>query len=172
MTYSLELDNNSNSTIKMKLYRNVKNVSDLRQKILNRTLDCCIVKPSLIVDPFQIVIAANKAVVAEKLTTKSIYSEILFNLSISKNITQSLQKFGIEDNEREILVVVIEKEGTTSNFENVLRQIDGEEVNMLQLKELTNVEEVKKVYKLSDVEFTHLSVLNSVVSRIAGKEFL
>ncbi|KAB0793943.1 hypothetical protein PPYR_13563 [Photinus pyralis] len=170
MTYSLELGDNS--TIKMKLYRNVKNVAELRQKILNRTLDCCITKPSLIVDPFQVVVAANKAVVAEKLTTKSIYSEILFNLSISKNITQSLQKFGIDDKEREILVVVVERPNDGNDCEVVFRQIDGEEIDVSRLEELANLQEIKKVYKLSDLEFEHLPMLNSVVSRIAGKEFL
>ncbi|KAF5302565.1 hypothetical protein FQR65_LT00937 [Abscondita terminalis] len=134
---------------------------------MNRKLNCCFIKPNLIVDPFQIVVAANKAVVADKLTTKTVYTETLFNLAISKNITQSLQKFGIEDGEKELIVAVIDKDDAESTLENVCSQIDGEEIDMNQLNELTSISDVQKTYKLSDHECIEANLLNSIVTKIA-----
>ncbi|KAK4874462.1 hypothetical protein RN001_013822 [Aquatica leii] len=172
MTYSQELDNNSNRTIKLKLYQNVENVPTLRQQIMNRKLNCCIIKPSLVFHPFQVVVAANKAVVADKITTKTIYTEILFNLSLSKNITQSLQKYGIEDGESELLVAVIDKNDCSSTLEDVCSHINGDEIDISQLSELRNMTEIQKAYKLSDVESKDDYILNSIVTKIASKDFI
>lgn len=170
MTYEQPLSASTNATIRIKLFKDVKNVPHLRKQIISGDLKCCIIKPNLIVDPFQIVVAANKALVAEKMTTRTVYAEILFNLSISKNITQSLQKFGIDDNEEDILVVVIDKGDSSNEVDKVYEQIEGEETDILCLKDLTDLKEVRKAYKLSDIECERLSVLDSVVSRIATKD--
>ncbi|KAF2879078.1 hypothetical protein ILUMI_27087 [Ignelater luminosus] len=170
MTYEQPLSAATNATIRIKLFKNVKNVPHLRKQIISGALKCCIIKPNLIVDPFQIVVAANKALTANKMTTRTMFAEILFNLSISKNITQSLQKFGIDDNEKDIIVVVIDKGDFSDKVHEVYEQIKGEEVDILCLKDLTDLKEVKKAYKLSDTEYEKLSILDSVVSRIATKD--
>ena len=51
--------------------------------------------------------AANKALIAEsrgKLTTKTLHSECVFNLSGSKHISQSLSKWGVSDTATSVLV--------------------------------------------------------------------
>lgn len=147
-------------------------MKQLKEDILRGSLNCCLVKPSLICDPFQVVVAANKALVAEKLTTKTIYSEILFNLSISKNITQSLQKFGLDENENVILVAVVPKSEEISKEIEAFKAIDGEEVDISRLKDYTNTDAIKKAYKIGKNEISEFSLLDSVVSRIAAKEFI
>lgn len=171
MGYSLKLDPSVEATLVVKLFDNVKNMGTLKQKVLSGSLECCLIKPHLIVDPFQIAIAANKALVAEKLTTRTVYSEILFNLSISKNITQSLQTFGIDDKMTQVLTAVIVKDKEQSSEELIYKEIDGNELDLSKLKDFNNVAAIQKCYKLSKLE-TENSLLESIVSKIATKEFI
>lgn len=171
MSYSLKLDPAVDSTLVIKLFDNVKNMSTLKQKILSGSFECCLIKPDLILDPFQIAVAANKALVAEKLTTRTVYSEILFNLSVSKNITQSLQTFGINDNMTRVLAAVIVRNEEESKENTVYKEIDGEEVSLSKLKDFNDVAAIQKLYKLSKLE-TENSLLESIVSKIATKELI
>ena len=169
MTYSIELDACTNRVLCMKLYRDVKNAPQLRKNVQEGRLKCCLLKPNLIVDAFQVVVAANKALTAEKLKTKSEYTEILFNLSVSKNITQSLQMFGIEDSSNEILVVALKK-ADDEDVNEAFGQVRGEEVDLEELSKFCDVKSVRKAYKVSDEEYKDVAILDSVVSRIAAKD--
>lgn len=166
MEWQLDLDPTSNSRIRIRLYKDVKNVGEIRTKLFEGKLNCCLLKPSLILDPFQVAVAANKAIVAENLTTKTIFTEILFNLSISKNITASLKTFGIDESDKNILVVFINK---CDEVPETVDFINGEEVNVSEICELTNIDLMKKTYKISEEEFKNNDLLDSVVSRIATK---
>ncbi|KAJ8916101.1 hypothetical protein NQ315_004467 [Exocentrus adspersus] len=167
----MNLDLRTNAQLQIKIYRNIKNVKNLKQKLISGELKCCMIKPSLIYDPFQIAVAANKALASAKLITKTIFSEILFNLSVSKHITRSLQTFGIDDNDENILVVTISQNGE-DNSESVYSQIDGEEVELSQLKNLSDLDNIKNVYKISEKESLTIPLIDSIVSRIATKDFL
>lgn len=173
MTYSTALDRKTNSLVSIKLYKNVKNIEELRKSVICGDLKCCLLKPSLIVDPFQIVIAANKALIAVKLTTKSTYTELLFNLSISKNITQSLQKFGANDKESSVIVVVMKRqEEDNTDEEDIFEKVLGEEDDLSNLNQYTDVTAIRKAYKISDIEYKRIPLLDSVISRIASKDLL
>lgn len=172
MTYSLKLDPAVDATLLVKLFDDVKNMGILKDKILNGSLECCLINPDLIYDPFQVAVAANKALTAEKLTTKTVYSEILFNLSISKNITQSLRTFGVDDKMKSVLVVVIAKNKEQSKEGLIFSEIEGVEVDTSKLKDYCKIGTIKKAYKLSEHELAENLLLNSIVSKIAAKEFI
>lgn len=164
------LDSITKAEVQIHLYKNVKNVPEVREKILKGELKCCALKPSLIYSPFQIVVAANKAVCAEKTTTKSIYTEILYNLSITKNISKSLQTFGIHDKDTEIILVTINKIGEEEAI--IGEQIHGEEVQLSELHKFSDINAIKKLYKITDRESNFTSLEDSIVNRIATKDFL
>lgn len=171
MSYELKLDPSVEAKLVVKLFDNVKNMGALKQKVLSGDLECCLIKPSLIVHPFQIAVAANKALVAEKLTTRTVYSEILFNLSISKNITQSLQTFGVDDKMTHVLTAVIVKDKAESTEELIHKEIDGDQVDLSKLKDFNNIAAIQKSYKLSKLEIEN-SLMESIVSKIAAKELI
>nr|CAH7726089.1 unnamed protein product [Callosobruchus chinensis] len=165
-----DLDEDTGTSIEIKLYKNVENVKLIRQRLLKGDLKCCVIKPSLIVDPFQIVVAANKAFTSEKRTTKTVFTEILFNLSISKNITNSLKTFGIDDSDHNIIVVLVNE--SAEDNKSICSDIQGEELELACLKDFSDVNAIRKVYKIDDKEFSNVPLLDSVVSRIAVKDFL
>lgn len=172
MEFSIDLDPEISSKLVLRLYRNVKNIQELRKKLFSNQISCCIIKPTLIYDPFQIVVAANKALIAEKLTTKSIYTEILFNLSISKNITQSLQKFGIDENGSDLLIAVINKSDESNGNDDLYSNINGDQCDLSELNKIHDLNEIKKAYKITEIESKDNCILDSVVSRIAAKDVL
>lgn len=156
------------SQIFITLFKNVKNTKELKEKVTTQQLKCCLIKSSLILDSFQIIVAANKALTSEKLTTKSIFTEILFNLSITKNISKSLITFGVQENEDVFLLVYLDKEDGLGLKE----QINGEEIPLSELETFSDVSSIKKHYKISDMEAKVIPLIDSIVSRIATKDFL
>lgn len=172
MTYSFQLHPTTKSVLLMKLFDNVINMQQLKDELFKGDLNCCIIKASLIYEPFQVVIAANKALVAEKLTTRTVYSEILFNLSTSKNITQSLQKFGIDVKAKSILVAVIIRNDDVGLANEIFERICGTEINISKLKEFRDVAAIKTAYNISDCEVKEFSLIDSIISRIAAKDFV
>lgn len=165
------------------LFRNVSNMKQLRSEILNNKLKCCLLKSSVIVDPFVVNVAANKAILDEQnqcMKTKSIYTEILYNLSSSKNIRESLIQMSVDDFDRETLLVVVTKNGTKKNkiedktndeMDDVLELIKGDMVSFGELKEMRNEKLICELHGIGEKELTVSTLLNSVLSHMAFKPF-
>lgn len=173
--YSIELDQETGLYCTLHLFADVANASEIREKLVTGKLRCCMAKVSLMTDAFQAVVAANKAALNAKrsrLITKTVYTEILFYLSISKNISRSLAEFGISDSDRNILVILIHELGEEQAMLEILESIKGERISLSRLQEFTDVNLVKKTYKIDDGELHVSSLTDAVVSRISCKEFI
>lgn len=174
--YCIELDQETGLHCTLLLFTNVENTSEVREKIVTGKLHCCVVKASLIADAFQAIVAANKAALNAKqnrLITRTMYTEILFCLSISKNISRSLTEFGINDSDKNILVILIHKLGEgRSTLEEILESIKGKRIPISQIQEFTDINLIKKIYKIHEVELCVSSLIDAIVSRISSKEFM
>lgn len=172
--FQTTLDPETQETVTLILYKNVTNTQEIREAVISGQMKCCVIKPSLILDPFQVVVATNKAVLSHmrnKMNTRTVFSEILFNLSITKNISQSLVKFGIEDSEKNMLVCLLTKE-TDGSVDHVMSQIKGEQRPIEELATLRDENLIKETYKIRDCELQVSCLLDSVVSRIATKDIV
>lgn len=169
MWFEMGLDARTETCVKMQLYENVRNAAELRALLVSGQLQCCLVKPQLIVAPLQVAVAANKALGARKRTTKSPFTEILFNLSPSTNISQSLLKFGIEDSSDSLLLLTLQGPGFEES-EAPFGRVQGCPIDISELGCLSDVAAIRKTYKIGDVEYQNVALLDSVVSRIASKE--
>lgn len=174
--YCVELDQTTGLHCTLLLFTNVTNTSEVREKIITGKLPCCVVKASLINDAFQAVVAANKAALNAKenrLVTRTMYTETLFCLSMSKNISRSLTEFGINDSDKNILVILIHKlDEEQSTLEKILGSIEGERIPISKIQEFTDINLVKKIYKIDGDELRVSSLTDAIVSRISGKEFM
>ncbi|TGZ48364.1 EKC/KEOPS complex subunit TPRKB [Temnothorax longispinosus] len=174
--YSAELDQETGLCCTLHLFADVANTSEIREKLVAGKLRCCVAKVALITDAFQAVVAANKAALSAKrnrLITRTVYTEILFYLSMSKNISRSLIEFGIGDGDRNILVILIHKPGEErAMLEEILESVKGERIPISRLQEFTDVNLVKKTYKIDEDELRVTSLADAVVSRICCKEFM
>lgn len=158
------------------LLTNVTNCMALKNQLVSGELQCTIINAKYIVDVLQVSVAANKALLSDsqkKLNTKSLYTEILFNLSITRNISQSLVKFGIDDKCSEILIVTVGEEGPAKiALQAVLSKVEGSLVNIDELKNLVDITSVQKLYKINENESNVSTLLDLIVSKIATKDFV
>lgn len=170
--YTVKLDPDTKTTLKIYLFRNVQNTELIRNNIIQGVWDCAVIKPALILDPFQVAVAANRAVVSEKLNTmvtRTVFAEILYNLSLTKNISKSLSKFGIEKDTDLLVCFLVTEEKDAC--EEILPQIEGELCPTSDLNELTSMKDVKIIYKLNNLKCDE-GLLDVVVSRMVTKNFV
>ncbi|XP_046979125.1 EKC/KEOPS complex subunit Tprkb-like [Vanessa cardui] len=169
--YTCALDPNTETRVKIYLMRDVKNIETIRSNVIDGTWKCAVIKPSLILDILQVVVAANRAVLSERsntMVTKTVYSEILYNLSLTKNISQSLSKFGVEKDPSVLICFLVNE---TDESENIINAIDGELCPLSELNKFTNLKDVKSVYKLNNLK-SDLDFLDVIISRMVTKSFV
>jgi len=156
---------------RMLLFDNVENSAELHSKVMSgEDLGCVLIKPSLILDPLQVNIAVFKAKHSPKMTTRSIYTEVLYNLGPTKNIGASLKTFGLTGQEKEILAVILD---TSKSEESVVSLIKGNQKKLGCLSEFTDIQQIMKLYKLSALkQDQHKEIKDSVISRIAAKDVI
>ncbi|RXG52384.1 EKC/KEOPS complex subunit Tprkb [Armadillidium vulgare] len=169
-------DENENWIATYTLYKDVENISEIHQKLVNGELEAAIINPCLIADLFQITIAVNKAIrlnLLNKMKTKNVFTEIIYNLSPDRKIAQALKTFGIDDKLNALLVVTICPETHYKTEDETLSEIiNGTICSIEDLELFTNEELLKKIYKLTDAEVKHGSIVNSIVGRMALKDVL
>ena len=84
----------------MILFKNVTNADDVHRALLDRSLqpEMALVDPAPTHSLFALHAAAHKAVVDDArgvLTTRTVHSELVYNLSANKHITEGLRRFGM-----------------------------------------------------------------------------
>ncbi|XP_048012096.1 EKC/KEOPS complex subunit TPRKB [Megalobrama amblycephala] len=160
-------------TVTQLLFKDVKNATELRKMAVNGDINGALINPSMVVDAFQILVAANKAVHLHKIgkmKTRSLYSEIIFNLSPTNNISEAFKRFGISDSDSAVHIVLVHNKEETLNIDDIISKVDGQQIAVDQVSDLTDAAKVKKLYKVAPQEEKCGSLLDAVVCRMATKD--
>ncbi|KAG9335888.1 hypothetical protein JZ751_003545 [Albula glossodonta] len=157
------------------LFKDVKNAAELRKSAMAGEIPGALINPSMVVDPFQVLVATNKALhlqKAGKMKTRTLYSEIIFNLSPTNNISEAFKRFGISDSDEAVQVVLVHTEEERTNTDDILSRVDGQQIPVDRVSSLSDTAKIKKLYKVTPQEEACGSLLDAVICRMATKDVL
>ncbi|XP_028781047.1 EKC/KEOPS complex subunit Tprkb-like isoform X2 [Neltuma alba] len=127
----------------------------------------------LIPDVFPVLAAGHKTLIAksrDSLTTRTLHSELVYNYSGSKHITESLKRCGISDTTTYILAARFD--ATPEEMKAIEKLINGKEVDLEELEARANQAQIQKHYKISGPELGVSSLADAITCRIAARDAL
>lgn len=169
---SLHSESGVNFTVTLGLFTEVSNAKELRECLMRKEFNdgVTFLKAKLLTHPDQALISAQKAALAfarSKMVTRTMGTEVIYNVSSSKNITDSLKTFGIGDDDSELLMVAI-AEAPDSVEGQVRDKVKGQ---MRDLDELNpDPDLIAKAHKLKNVQLTDVELSSLLISRTASKD--
>ncbi|GMH02696.1 hypothetical protein Nepgr_004535 [Nepenthes gracilis] len=163
------------NTLSLSLYSEVTNSKELLDSMQAGKLEpeVALLNASLIPDVFPVLAAAHKTLRAkarESLTTRSLHSELVYNYSGSKHISESLKRCGISDNSTYILAAWFD--AAPDDIKAIGNIIAGKEIDLEELKGRANTAQIQKHYKISVLELEMGSLADAITCRIAARDAL
>eukprot|EP00922_Rhytidocystis_sp_ex-Travisia-forbesii_P055053 GHVS01081540.1.p1 GENE.GHVS01081540.1~~GHVS01081540.1.p1 ORF type:complete len:222 (-),score=35.72 GHVS01081540.1:457-1122(-) len=136
---------------------------------------CVLINPQLVVSPFHVLQSITRSLSTRdqnKMKTKSMETEVLYYLSPSKNITECLELFGINDATTQLLFGIVNEKQPVSDEQTsrLVDKIDGKPLELSQLEVIRDTERIRKLMGLTNEEASLTGGLESaMLSRVAIK---
>ncbi|KAF6022915.1 TPRKB [Bugula neritina] len=159
------------------LVSRITNADAVKKELIAGSLAASLINCTHILDSRQLQLAIFKARIAqtrEKMTTRNVYSEILYNLSPNRQITQAFKLFGIQDTDTACLVITV-GDSKESNMHQVVSLLESGGAVCLPFEDISqfnSLESIEKLYKIQEEELKVGTLSEAVVSRIAAKEII
>ncbi|CAK9219873.1 unnamed protein product [Sphagnum troendelagicum] len=168
-----ELDTHPGRRLHLLLFVDVTNSRGLVQAMQAGTLvpELAFFNASLVPDTFPVLAAAHKAVLSQtrgSLVTRTLHSELIYNYSGSKHITEALRRSGI--NESSTYVLVAHFDGTPDELEATRALVQGREISLQELLERADHPLILKHYKITPAELEISSLADAITCRIAARD--
>ncbi|PIN10396.1 Cell growth regulatory protein CGR11 [Handroanthus impetiginosus] len=161
------------TTLSLALFVDVTNSKELLDLMQAGTLEpeLALLNASLIPDVFPLLAAAHKTLISKSqgsLTTRTLHSELVYNYSGSKHISESLKRCGISDSTSYILAA---RFGASPDETSVIKGlIKGTEIGLEELERRADQALIQKYYKISALELGISSVSEAITCRIAARD--
>ena len=163
------------------LFKNVTNPDEVHRALLDRSLqpEMALVDPAPTHSLFALHAAAHKVVVDDArgvLTTRTAHSELVYNLSANKHITEGLRRFGMAGDASAVLACRFD--ATDADVAAMSKVVAGDAVPArdleAELATLGDPARVKKYYKPGDLECKQGvgTVEDAIVQRIGTRDVL
>ncbi|GMT26023.1 hypothetical protein PFISCL1PPCAC_17320, partial [Pristionchus fissidentatus] len=166
-------DNTQKATIRVCLFTEVTNAVELREKVRSGEIDAALIRPELVYGVYVLLAAANRAVhqmAHNRMATRSLSAELIYSLSPSRNISDSLVTFGVAEKSTCLLAAVFDDK-SGSAMKKLCKQINGKPVDMGSMNEIIDVKKVRKIYQLTDAHYSDDSLSDHIASRLVYKDF-
>ncbi|KAL3095635.1 hypothetical protein niasHT_024461 [Heterodera trifolii] len=173
-------DNSQRKYLRLCLFLNVENASDLADLV--KVMDIALIRAELVLEPFILLVAANRALFQaahNQLSTLifshffgSLSAELIYCLSPNRNIRESLATFGIAGTTRALLVAIFD-DAKGKKMREAAKHIKGTPVTLEKLRENADEALIRQIYQLDihpQLNSDNLSDL--IVSRIVSKDLL
>lgn len=163
------------STLCLALFVDVTNSKELLDLMQGGTLEpeVALLNALLIPDVFPVLAAAHKTLVAksrQSLTTRTLHSELVYNYSGSKHISESLKRCGISEGSTYILAARFN--ASADEMTAIEKLIKGREIDLDDLEGRANHSQIQKHYKISSLELGISSLADAITCRIAARDAL
>ncbi|XP_058780375.1 uncharacterized protein LOC131654014 [Vicia villosa] len=163
------------TTLYLALYIDVTNSKELLESMQAGTLEpeVSFLNASLIPDIFPVLAAAHKTLVTksqDSLITRTLHSELVYNYSGSKHITESLKRCGISESTTYVLAARFD--ATPDEIKAMEKLVKGKEIDLEELEGRANLSQIQKHYKISAPELGVSSIADAITCRIAARDAL
>lgn len=168
---TLTLPHFPSNALLLGLFTQVSNASFLRQQLLegNSAFEYAFLDASVLLSRSHILAAIFRSLTdaqANRLKSRNVHSEIVFDLSPNNNIAESFRRFGIQDSTRSVVAVKVLGAGEEARVEEVeahLRANVQGEVRELTDEALAKVRDearIRKVYRVEQPKKGETGVLS------------
>mmetsp|Transcript_11709 Transcript_11709/g.30001 ORF Transcript_11709/g.30001 Transcript_11709/m.30001 type:complete len:175 (-) Transcript_11709:136-660(-) len=173
MAATLQFEAFPSRSLTVKLFTDVKNGGEIKEGIISgsHAVEAAFVNAALVPDLFVLHLAAMKALLGEargKILTRSLHSELVYNTSGSKHISETLKRWGVSEGTAHLLVARFD--ATDEEMAAVSKLVDGKEVPLETLPSLSDSKGIKKSYKLSQDELRIGTQVDAIAMRIAARD--
>uniref|UniRef100_A0A7I4CLR6 EKC/KEOPS complex subunit CGI121 n=1 Tax=Physcomitrium patens TaxID=3218 RepID=A0A7I4CLR6_PHYPA len=167
------VDTHPGHSLHLLLFKDVTNSNELVEAMKAGTLspELAFFTATLVPSTFPVLVAAHKALLAQSrdnLATRTLHSELIYNYSGSKHISEALRRFGI--NETSSYILVGRFDATPEDATRGL--IQGSEINLEELSKEASQSLILKYYKITPAELEVSSLEEAVTCRIAARDIL
>mmetsp|Transcript_12005 Transcript_12005/g.33761 ORF Transcript_12005/g.33761 Transcript_12005/m.33761 type:complete len:176 (-) Transcript_12005:264-791(-) len=156
------------------LFTDVSNGGEIKKGIVagSHPTEAAFVNAELVPELFIFHLAAMKALLGEsrdKLVTHSLHSELVYNVSGSKHISETLRRWGVSEGTKSLLVAKFD--AGEGDVEAVQALVTGRQVPLEELCQLaSNGKALQKAYKLTQQELSIGSAADGIAMRIAARD--
>jgi EKC/KEOPS complex subunit CGI121/TPRKB len=163
--------------ITIRAFKDVKNAS-LVKSFYKEDVRIGLVDLHLVGSEFHLRTATLKSLLNEHLSrmkTKTLFNEILYQLSPTTNINGSAEQFGIKNDTTVFAMIFVDSDVSAHHI--IIEQIDGTEFDISLLDKLDFLDEEKtarivKYFKLTPHELEISPLDDALASRLATKDLL
>eukprot|EP00762_Andalucia_godoyi_P003090 ANDGO_01131.mRNA.1 EKC/KEOPS complex subunit CGI121 len=152
-------------------FENVLNAESLLQSIREAKLDAAFMDARYVLSEFHLLCALNRAISNfehGKMKTKSLHAELVYCLSPSTSIAQSLSIFGIQATSRSVLVGIFNP-ANEKYVDSIISQVHGAQMVPITVGGAADTTLISSFLKLPPTtQFQNLE--SQLVTRISTKE--